>query len=364
MVSQLSMTFGFFAFILISVYWVNRAIRLLDRLIGSGQSMWVFLQFTALTLPNVILLVLPIAAFVASVYVSNRLISDSEMVVMQSAGQSAWHLLRPAAIFGLGVALLMSLLSHFLVPQSRIELQRMGEQVSRNVEARFLTEGEYLHPSYGLTLYIREVTEQGELLDILLSDQRGSGSRTLHLSKKAFIVDNGGGPQLIMLDGVSQTLSKDDRVLSTIRFEDFSYDMSEMIPDRRNSPPGVREMSTGRLLAASEEDRKMTGASRAEFLAEAHTRFAQPLLGLTLTMIGAATLMLGGFSRFGVGKQILAAVVLVILVQMINNMAVNAARDNDRLWSALYTPAIFGIAVSMLVAWRATLPAFRKRGAR
>ena len=64
MLSQLLMLFGFFALILVSVYWVNRAVLLFDQLIADGQSAWVFLEFTALTLPNVIRLVLPMAAFV------------------------------------------------------------------------------------------------------------------------------------------------------------------------------------------------------------------------------------------------------------------------------------------------------------
>ena len=66
MLSQLMMLFGFFALVLVSVYWINRAVSLFDQLISDGQSAWVFLEFTALTLPNVIRLVLPVAAFVAT----------------------------------------------------------------------------------------------------------------------------------------------------------------------------------------------------------------------------------------------------------------------------------------------------------
>ncbi len=71
--------FGFFALVLVLVYWVNRAVVLFDQLIANGQSAGVFVEFTALTLPNVIRLVLPIAAFAASIYVANRLSSLSEL---------------------------------------------------------------------------------------------------------------------------------------------------------------------------------------------------------------------------------------------------------------------------------------------
>jgi len=48
-----------------------------------------FLEFTLLALPYVIMSVLPISAFVAAVYVTNRLSSDSEIVVLQTVGASA-----------------------------------------------------------------------------------------------------------------------------------------------------------------------------------------------------------------------------------------------------------------------------------
>ena len=45
-----------------------------------------FLEFTALALPNVIRLVLPLSAFAATIYVTNRLSAESELTVMQATG--------------------------------------------------------------------------------------------------------------------------------------------------------------------------------------------------------------------------------------------------------------------------------------
>ncbi|NIO39917.1 MAG: LptF/LptG family permease, partial [Burkholderiales bacterium] len=67
LLAQLTLLFGFFSLVLVSVYWVNRAAILFEELIGDGQSARVFLEFTALALPNVIRLVLPASAFVATV---------------------------------------------------------------------------------------------------------------------------------------------------------------------------------------------------------------------------------------------------------------------------------------------------------
>ena len=46
---QLLTLFGFFALVLVLIYWINRAVRLFDELIANGQSAIVFLEFTSLT---------------------------------------------------------------------------------------------------------------------------------------------------------------------------------------------------------------------------------------------------------------------------------------------------------------------------
>src|SRR6056297_2753879 len=92
LLSQLLMLFGFFALVLVLVYWVNRAVVLFDQLIANGQSALVFLEFSALTLPNVIRIVLPIAAFAGTLYVTNKLSSESELVVVQATRFSPWRL--------------------------------------------------------------------------------------------------------------------------------------------------------------------------------------------------------------------------------------------------------------------------------
>jgi lipopolysaccharide export system permease protein len=86
MLQQLLMLFGFFSLVLALVFWVNKAVSLLDWLMGDGQSASVFLQLTLLSLPTILVNLLPIAAFAATVYVTNRLSAESELVVVQAAG--------------------------------------------------------------------------------------------------------------------------------------------------------------------------------------------------------------------------------------------------------------------------------------
>ena len=244
MLSQLMVLFGFFSLILVMVYWVNRAILLFDQLIADGQSATVFLELTALVLPNVIRLVLPLSAFASVVYVTNRLSSESELVVMQATGYSGARLARPVFLFGTFVALLMSILTHYLVPLSITHLSVRNAQIAENITARLLTEGTFLHPAPGITFYIREITPQGELQGVFLSDARDETEQVTYTAKSALLIRGEEGPKLVMFDGLAQTLQSDGQRLFTTSFADFAYDVGSLIAPTPSKGPRVEELGT------------------------------------------------------------------------------------------------------------------------
>ena len=347
LLSQFLTLFGFFALVLVLVYWVNRAVGLFDRLIGDGQSALVFLEFSLLTLPNVIRLVLPVAAFAATVHVANRLTQDGELVVMQATGFSAFRLARPVLMFGLIVAAMMLALTHFAVPASRAILAERSAEIEANLTARLLTDGQFMHPADGVTFYIREITANGELRDVFLADDRSTAGRTTYSAKRALLVRGDTGPTLVMIDGMSQTLDRDTGRLAVTHFADFTRDLSGMIGDGLRDRRTVDELSTASLLSAPPALLTEIGATRAEFLSEAHARFAQPFLALASALIGFSALLLGAFSRFGLWRQILVAIVLLILVQLIANATTSAALRNPDLWPLVYAAPLIGIGIGV-----------------
>ena len=356
LLSQMLALFGFFSLVLVAVYWINRAVLLFDQLVGDGQSALVFLEFSLLTLPNVIRLVLPIAAFAASVYVANRLMAESELVVMQATGFSAFRLARPVLWFGLIVAVMMLILMHVLVPASRATLASRSAEISANVTAKFLNDGQFMHPAAGITLYIREITANGELRDMFLADDRAAANSVTYTAARALLVRGDTGPKLIMFDGMAQTITRDQGRLSVTRFADFTYDLGALIRIGDNTGRTLDELSTPDLLRANPSVITETGESRAAFLYEAHNRFAAPFLALGAALIGFASLLLGGFSRFGLWRQIIFAVVMLILVQMLNTAAASAALRSDGRWALAYVAPAFGISLGVYLLWYSQRP--------
>ena len=339
---QMLVAFGFFSLVLIAVYWVNHAVILFDRLITNGHPALVFLGFSLLSLPNVIRLMLPLSAFAATIYVTNRLSTESELTVMQATGFSPWRLARPFFVFGCFVLVLIALLTHYLVPSSLAQLRQREHEVSASISARLLREGSFLHPQSDVAFYIREITTEGELRDVFLSDRQAQDSATTYTAEKAYLVREDENTTMIMVNGLAQTLDYETQSLSTTLFLDLSYDMSALVDPNQVLQGRISELSTSELLARAEKLKSKSGGSRALLLEEANDRFKQPLLGLAAALIGFAALMLGGYSRFGSGRQILFAIFLLVVLKMSESFVARPVRADAGLWILNYTPVLIG----------------------
>jgi lipopolysaccharide export system permease protein len=343
---QLLVVFGLSALVLVLVYWINRAVALFDQLIADGQGFGVFLELTALSLPNIIRLVLPISAFVAALWITNRLSGDRELTVAQATGLSPRRLARPFAIFGVVATLLTLILTHLLVPLANARLAERQAEIAQTATARILREGQFLSPQPGITVYIRDISPEGELADIYLSDRRDPGREITHTARRAWLVGTERGPQLVMVDGLMQDYDRGAGQLSTTTFAEFAYDIGGLIrtegPSRRTS----RELPSWVLLAPSAAILAETGQDRLALRALVHDRTAQGLFALTGALIGFASLLIGGFSRFGVWRQVLAAIGVMILLKIIESVTTGLLRDQPGVWPLSYLPALTGLAIA------------------
>ena len=349
MLSQLMVLFGFFALVLVAIYWINRAVKLFETLIGDGQTALVFAEFTALTLPSVIRVVLPIAGFAATLFVTNRLSTESELTVMQATGFSPWRLARPVAYFGLILALMLSVLTHLLVPASLKQLKLRETEISSNITARLLTEGTFLHPVEGVTFYIREITPEGRMNDVFLSDRRNRDQSVTHTAASAYLVRQQNGPSLVMLDGLTQRLERPENRLSTTHFSDLSYNISGFLTQEKSVQPLLRHFSTAELRATPVHIKLRTGVQDGVFAEEFHSRFVQPLFAFTAALLGFATLLSGGFSRFGVWRQIVLALGFLIAIKALEGALTEPVLSHAPLWPLLYLPSLLGIGLTGLL---------------
>jgi lipopolysaccharide export system permease protein len=255
----------------------------------------------------------------------------------------------------------MFLLMHVVVPASRQALALRGAEIEANVTARFLRDGSFLHPSPGVTLYIREILPSGEMRDVFLSDARAADRRVTYSALRAVAVQSEVGPRIVMYDGMAQTLTLADRSLAVTRFADLTYDIGALMSAGGRGRVTIEELPTRELLAPTEARMAETGAARATMIYEGHNRIARPLLAVTGPLIGFATLLVGAFTRFGLWRQVLAAVLLLVVLLMIDNLSATAAMRDERLWPLSYLAPLVGFLTAASLLWWAGRPRLLRR---
>ncbi|MBE3637767.1 LPS export ABC transporter permease LptF [Mangrovicoccus sp. HB182678] len=351
MLSQLMLVFGFFALVLVGVYWINRAVILVDQFMGAGSSGILVLELTLLTLPTLVKLVLPIAAFLAVLQVANRLYSDSELVVVQATGFSGFRLARPVLVFGCIAGLLIGVLAHVLVPVSMARLNDKEAALTDAASSRLLVPGSFQHPVSGVTIYVREIDPAGTILGLMLSDRRDPDQAVTYTAEKALFLRDEGGPKLVMLDGMAQSLDQQTGRLSITRFTDFTFAVDSMIGAPRDRRLDPRQVATPALLAASPALQEETRRDATWLRREAHMRLAESTLAPMLCVMGFAALLIGTFSRFGLWRQITLAVGLVVVVKLIDNAAADLAKSAPAAWPVIYLPSLLAGAIAALLLW-------------
>ncbi len=361
MLSQFLTLFSFFALVLVAIFWINRAVVLFDRLIGDGQTALVFLEFTVLGLPKLITTVLPIATFAGSVYVINRMTSESELTVLQATGSGPWRLARPVFVYGLCVAVMLSVLTHFLVPMANAQLKQREAEISQNVTARLLTEGTFLHPTSKVTFYTRLIGADGVLRDVFLSDRRKQDEGVIYTAAEAYLVRNGEGTTLIMVDGLAQRLQADGKQLSTAKFRDFSFDISALVTNKANSVASIDSLTTLEILTNWTGLAEKVKQSQGALVENLAARFAEPLFSVVAAMIGYATLILGGFSRFGVWREIVIAFGLLIAIDGLRGAMVDTVRNDASMWPIMFFPSLLGGVLVIGMIWQASHPGWTHR---
>jgi lipopolysaccharide export system permease protein len=118
----------------------------------------------------------------------------------------------------------------------------------------------------------------------------------------------------------------------------------------------VDEVSTLELLGASDALATETGETRAGLLFEAHSRFSQPILAAAAALIGFASLLRGAFSRIGLWRQVIVAVVLLLVVQALSTATTSFAMQHPNGWALTYAAPLLGLGIAVVELWWSQRP--------
>jgi len=328
--------------------WLAQSLRLIDLIVNRGLSIEIFLYLALLILPRFLDIVLPIGVFIAVLFTFNRLTAESELVVMRAAGLGHLALARPVLILaGIAYLVLMSLSAYFL-PASNRAFKDLQFEIRNRFASSLIQEGTFTTIADKLTIYIRSRDERGEVVGLLINDNREPHRPVTILAERGLFADTPAGSRIVMVNGNRQQLDPDTHKLSLLTFDRYTLDL-----DSLHDAPVVRfreaqERFLDELFFPPPE---ADSALRLSFTVEAHQRILIPLSALSFSVIPLACLLPGEFNRRGQLKRVLLAIVIAFLFELldigVNDMASRSAAAIPLMYTTNLLPAVLGLAVLM-----------------
>jgi lipopolysaccharide export system permease protein len=290
---------------LTAAVWLAQSLRLVDLIINRGLSAEMFLYLAMLILPRFLNIVMPIGTFIAVLFVFNRLITESELVVMRAAGLSPMSLAKPVLeLAGIAFFLLM-LLSIYFLPASNREFKDLQFEIRNRFVSSLLQEGSFTTVSDKLTIYIGSRNDRGEVVGLLIDDERDPQRPITILAERGAFADTAGATRIIMVNGNRQQYDRDTGKLTVLTFDRYVLDLDML----RDAPEGrfrePQERFLGELLFPPED---VEPATRYAYLVEFNERLTVPLSALGFAIIPLACLLPGEFNRRGQLKRVLVAI--------------------------------------------------------
>lgn len=290
---------------LTAAVWLAQSLRLVDLIVNRGLSVEMFLYLATLILPRFLDIVLPIGSFIAVLFVFNRLITESELVVMRAAGVGPLALAKPVLILStISFAVLMSLSAYFL-PSSNREFKDLQFEIRNRFVSSLLQEGSFTTISDKLTIYIGSRDERGEVVGLLVNDERDPRRPMTILAERGAFADSGSSSRIIMVNGSRQQYDRETGKLTVLTFARYVLDL-----DMLRDAPVVRfreaqERFLGELFFPSED---IDPSIRYGFIVEGNQRITTPLSTFSFAVIPLICLLPGEFNRRGQLKRVLAAI--------------------------------------------------------
>jgi lipopolysaccharide export system permease protein len=299
------------AFVVVSltcVIWLSQSLRFVDLIVNRGLPISTFITLTFMLMPTWLSIVLPIAAFGATLFVYNRMTNDREMVVMSAAGMSPLRMAAPAMLCAIGATLLCYLMTLYLQPMSYRGFKELQFQIRHNLEHLVLKEGEFRNIGDDFTVYIRAREDDGQLYGLIVHDQSQNDKDVTLVAEQGALVESDGGPRVVMVNGSRQERDVKTGRVNILYFDRYTIDLGSMKSEAQRNYRDQNELFVNELL--NPDPNTMSADDVNEHIAEGHQRLTSPLLALTLVSIGLAVMLSGEFSRRGQTIRILVAVAL------------------------------------------------------
>lgn len=311
---QLIFTVFVTTLMLTCIMWLAQSLRYIDFIANKGAPILLFCEMILYLIPNLIVIVAPIAVLIGILFVYNKLIADHELIVMQASGVSYWQLAKPAVSIASLITLFLYAFTLYFLPLSFRKYRdismtlREKSLISLVQVGQFNTIGRY-------TVYARSQDSQGNFLGLLIYDGAEKEKGTIFMAEKGILLDRGEGGRLLLINGNRQEKDQRGNKPSILYFDRYIIEAKDKSAGEEKEGRFLRvyERYLGDLLNPPEN---LSSSMRLEFISSAHQRLISPLYALAFGLLSVCAMILGSYNRRGRTVNVLMACITAAFLEI------------------------------------------------
>lgn len=336
-----------------AIVWIATSLKQLEGLSGG---FFLFIKMTTLAMPQAMAIVAPIAFLISCLYSLNKLNLDSELIIMTASGATVWRFIMPYIALGLIVSFVVLASNLFIQPASLQKLRAYITQVRADLITHVLQAGKFSSPTGQMTFHIRDRKKNGDLLGLLVSDERDPKVQLTYLAEEGEMIKLDGSVYLKMTNGhIHRKLAGKDDV-QIVKFDQYIFDLTDFGKAKGGKAlykPRARYLPGLLNPPASEINRpKILGRIRAEI----HNRFSSALYPLLFAFIAVAALGVARSTRQNSSKLLVIGFCVGMGARMLGLASINILKVNPHAVWLVYGIPIGGILLCTLYIWRNMAP--------
>lgn len=356
-IKQIITGFLLVALSLMSMLWLTQSLRFVEMVTDKGLPVYLFVEMTSLLMPRVFSILSPIALFVAVMFVYNRLITDSELIVMKAVGISSVLIARAAMVMGCILAVFNIWVLNYGVPVAETRFHDLEFEVKNSFTKMMLREGAFTSFRDSTTIFVNKFIDDNTVEGIIVSDKKNPNEKVVTVAEGGKLEYTDIGPKILLKNGTRQVVNRKNGQFSSMTFDDYVVDFGDLSM-RKSKKSSVREKSISELLESSKRTDIPLKEARS-YLAEAHRRILAPFFNLVFALLACTGLLIANFNRRGQGKVILISILAMITVQVLDMSFANMARRYSWIVGLMYANCLLPLVISLGLLIKT--PVFRKK---
>lgn len=300
--------------VLTCIMWLAKSLTYIDLIANKGIPFSLFLEMILYLMPNLVVIVSPIAVLIGVLFIYNKLITDHELVAMQASGVGFWQLAKPAVLISFLITIVLYLFTIYLLPLSFRSYRDLTMTLREKSLASLVQVGQF--NTFGkYTIYARSQDAQGNFLGLLIYDGREGEKITTFMAEKGILFNKEEGGRLLLMNGNRQEKDSKTGKPSILYFDRYAIETKDKSESEEKGARFLKayERSIEDLLNPKD---KLSPSMRLEFASAAHQRLISPLYALAFGLLGVCFMILGHYNRKGRAGKILMACLIASLTEV------------------------------------------------